>query len=106
MRFEFVAAVKEWNASKQLAVIPTLLRGRLIDYYVELDDATKGDLKLLKAVLQERTGTKEDPLLASRNFNQQNQGLDEKVRDFASALTKLFKNAYPEEAMNFTVLLQ
>ena len=57
-RFEFVAAAKEWNTNKQLAVIPTLLRGRLIDYYIELDDDTKGDLKLLKAVLQERTGTK------------------------------------------------
>ena len=32
-RFEFIAAAKEWNTNKQLAVIPTLLRGRLIDYY-------------------------------------------------------------------------
>ena len=63
-------------------------------------------LKLLKAALQERTGTKEDPLLASRNFNQQNQGLEEKVYDFAAALKKLFKNAYQEEAMTSTVLLQ
>ena len=105
-RFEFVAAAKDWNANKQLAVIPTLLRGRLIDYYVELDDDTKGDLKLLKAALQERTGTKEDPLLASRNFNQRNQGPDEKMHDFASALKQLFKNAYSTEAMTSTVLLQ
>ena len=97
---------KDWNANKHLVVIPTLLRGRLIDYYVELDDTTKVNLKLLKAMLQERTGTKEDPLLASRNFNQWNQGLDEKVHDFAAALKKLFKNAYPEEAMTSTVLLQ
>ena len=41
------------HANKQLAVIPTMLRGRLIDYYVELDHATKDDLKLLKAALQE-----------------------------------------------------
>ena len=78
----------------------------MIDYYVELDNNTKGDLKLLKAALQERTGTKEDPLLASRNFNQRNQGPDEKVHDFASALKQLFKNAYPTEAMTSTVLLQ
>ena len=105
-RFEFVATAKEWNANKQLAVIPTLLRGRLIDYYVELDDETKGDLKLLKVALQERAGTKEDPLLASKNFNRRSQGPDEKVNDYASALKKLFKIAYPEEAATSTVLLQ
>ena len=105
-RFEFVAAAKEWNANKQLAVIPTLLRGRLIDYYVELDDETKRDLRLLKVALQERAGTKEDPLLASKNFNQRSQGPDEKVNDYASALKKLFKIAYPEEAATSTVLLQ
>ena len=72
-RFEFVVAAKEWNANKQLAVIPTLFKGKLIDYYVKLDDDTKADLKLLKAALQEQAGTKEDPLLASRNFNQWNR---------------------------------
>ena len=30
----------EWNKGKQLAVIPTLLRGKLIDYFVDLNDAT------------------------------------------------------------------
>ena len=105
-RFEFVAAAKEWNANKQLAVIPTLLRGRLIDYYVKLDDETKGDLRLLKVVLQERAGMKEDPLLASKNFNQRSQGPDEKVNDYASALKKLFKIAYPEEAVTSTILLK
>ena len=74
--------------------------------YVKLDDDTKGDLKLLKEASQARAGLKEDPLLASRNFNQQNQGLDEKVTDFASALKKLFKNAYLEEQMTSAVLLQ
>ena len=80
--FEFVAAAKEWNANKQFAVIPTLLRGRLIDNYVELDNETKGDLRLLKVALQERASTKEDPLLASKNFNQRSQGPDEQVNDY------------------------
>ena len=105
-RFEFVAAAQEWNAKKQLTVIPTLLRGKLIDYYVEFDDAIKNDLALLKAALQERAGKKEDPLVASRRFNQRNQGHDEKVADFADALKKLYKTAYPREAMTSTVLLQ
>ena len=42
--FEFVAVAKEWDATKQLAVILTLLRGKLIDYYAELDEATKKTL--------------------------------------------------------------
>lgn len=73
---------------------------------MELDDDTKGDLALLKDALQERAGTKEDPLLASKNFNQRTQGHDEEVADFAASLKKLFKSAYPREAMTSAVLLQ
>ena len=68
-RFEFVATAKEWNEAKQLAAIPTFLRGKLIDYYIDLDDTTKGDLKLLRAPLEERAGKKEDALAASRSFS-------------------------------------
>ena len=84
--FEFVATAQKWDANKQLTVIPTLLRGKLIDYYIELDDDTKTDLALLKAALQKRAGKKEDPLMASRSFNQRNQGQTEKVTDFADSL--------------------
>ena len=51
---EFVTTAKEWNKAKQLAVKHALLRGKLIGYYVDLDDTTKGDLKLLRAALEER----------------------------------------------------
>ena len=78
----------------------------MIDCHVELDNATKGDLKLLKVVVQEQTGMKEDLLLTSRNFNQLNEGPDEKVHNFVSALKKLFKNAYPIEAITSIILLQ
>ncbi|XP_065900992.1 uncharacterized protein [Dysidea avara] len=73
IRFEFVATTKEWDAAKQLAVIPALLRGKLIDYYVDFDDTIKGDLKLLRAALEERAGKREDPLAASRSFSQRSQ---------------------------------
>ena len=39
--FEFIAAAKEWSAEKQLVVILTLLRGKLIDEYTKLPDASK-----------------------------------------------------------------
>ena len=51
--FKFVATAKEWYVAKQLTVIPTLLRGKLIDYYVKLKDDIKSDVKLLKAALKE-----------------------------------------------------
>ena len=105
-RFEFVATAKGWDAARHLAVIPTLLRGKLIDYYVELPDAAKSDLSRLKVALQDRTGMKTDALLASRKFTRRSQGSNEKVKDFAFALKQLFKEAYPAESLDSAVLLQ
>ena len=89
--FEFVTAAKGWDAAKQLKVIPTLLRGKLIDYYVELSEDAKSSLGNLKTALQERAGVIDDPLAVSRQFNQRSQSPDEKVKDFASTLKRLFK---------------
>ena len=105
-RFELVATAKEWNEAKRLTIVPTLLRGKLIDFYTEFDEATKGDLSSLKLALQEKAGLKIDPLIASRNFNQRDQLPGEKVDDYASELKRLFKQAYPDEGLNSTVLLQ
>ena len=51
IRFKLVSAAKEWNDEKQASILPTLLRGKLVDYYVDLDATTKADLKLLKTAL-------------------------------------------------------
>ena len=50
-RFGFVAKAKEWDEAKQLAILPTLLRGKLLDQFVELDAEVKMDLKKLHAAL-------------------------------------------------------
>ena len=105
-RFELVAAAKEWNEAKRLTIVPTVLRGKLIDYYTEFDDATKTNLAALKKALQEKAGLMKDPLMASRSFNQRNQSPNEKVDEYASELKRLFKQAYPDEDMASTVLLQ
>ena len=55
-RFELVAKAKEWDDNKQLAVIPTLLRGKLLDAFVELPAGTKDSLENLKKALSERAG--------------------------------------------------
>ena len=91
---------------ERLTIVPTLLRGKLIDFYTEFDEATKGDLSSLKLALQEKAGLKIDPLIASRNFNQRDQLPGEKVDDHTSKLKRFFKQAYPDEGLNSTVLLQ
>ena len=106
IRFELIAAAKDWNNAKRLAIIPTLLHGKLIDFYTELEDATKADLAALKAALQEKAGFKTDPLVALRKFNLRDQQPNERVNDYASDLKRLFKQAYPEEETNSAVLLQ
>lgn len=105
--FELIAAAKEWNAAKQLTISPTLLRGKLIDFYTEFDEDTKGSLELLKKALLEKAGLQEDPLVVSKTFNQHDQLPSEKVGEYASMLKQLFKQAYPTEAgAESTVLLQ
>ena len=43
-RFELVATAKEWSPKKRAKVLPTLLHGKPIDIYIDLNDDTKGDL--------------------------------------------------------------
>ena len=42
-RFELASSAKGWDADKQAAILPTLLRGKLVNHYVDLDAATKVD---------------------------------------------------------------
>lgn len=105
-RFELVAKAKGWDDDRQVAVLPTLLRGRLIDYYTDLSDDKKSNLKELKVALEEKAGLSGDPFTASLAFSNRRQREDERVEDFASDLSKLFKQAYPKENSKSAVLLQ
>lgn len=105
-RFELVAKAKEWNTEKQLTILPTLLRGKLLDHFVDCDDETKSDLKKLHAALLEASGQLEDPLSAAKQFTSRDQRPEECVADFASAIKKLFRRAYPDEQTTSKVLLQ
>ena len=105
-RFELVSAAKEWQADKQAAILPTLLRGKLVDLYVDFDDDTKKDLKKLKKTLMEKAGLAQDPLTAGKLFMTRSQRQAEKVTDFVSDLKKLFKRAFPDDDLTSCVLLQ
>ena len=105
-RFELVSAAKEWNADKQKVILPTLLRGKLLDYYVECNEETRGNLARLKVSLMKKAGLVRDSLISSRIFMERNQAPEEKVTDFVVELKKLFKEAYPTEEFTSAILLQ
>ena len=67
-RFTLVAAAKEWPEAKQLIVLPTLLRGKLLDYFIELVDDEKRDVGTLKASLIGRVGLKKNVKTAAVDF--------------------------------------
>ena len=105
-RFQLVASAKEWNADKQKVILPKLLRGRLVDYYAELDEATRGVLERLKTLLMTKAGLVHDCLASGQMFMLRSQWPEEKVADFVVELKKLFKEAYPTEELTSAVLLQ
>jgi len=105
-QFELVASAKEWDAAKQKLILPTLLRGKLVDIYMSVDDKTRGDLKLLKKALMMHAELVRDPLSAGQQFTARHQLPNEKVNDYASDLKKLFTESYPSEAMTSVILLQ
>ena len=87
-------------------ILPTLLPGKLVDYYVELDEAIKASMKLLKTALMTRAGLIKDPLTAGKIFISRCQHANEKAEDFANDLRKLFKQAYPDEDVTSGILFQ
>ena len=97
LRFELAATAKEWQEDKQLRTLPTLLRGKLVEYFVELGSEEKSSLEGVKAVLTKEAGLKKDPLVAAKHFSSREQGEKESVRDYATQLRKAFAEAYPKE---------
>lgn len=105
-RFELVAKAKEWNDARQLTVIPTLLRGKLLDYFLDLSEDEKSSMGALRTALVERAGLSADPLVAAKKFMARNQGNSESVADYLAELKRSFKRAHPRESLDSTVLLQ
>ena len=47
-QFELVTTAKDWNAAKRAMVLPTFLRGKLVNISIELSDETRDDLVEVK----------------------------------------------------------
>ena len=105
-RFRLAAVAKQWQVEKQLLILPTLLRGNLVDYYMDLGEDEKRSLEDVKQALERKAGIKKDPIVAARYFNSRYQDDRERVMDYATQLLKAFKEAYPEEDVGSAVLLQ
>ena len=91
---------------RQNVILPTLLRGKLVDYYAEFDEVTRGDLERLKTSLMTKAGLVCDCLVSSQIFMSHSQWPEEKVADFVVKLKELFKEAYPAEELMSATLLQ
>ena len=96
-RFEVIAAANKWEGGRDLAILPALLRGKLLDIYMQLPDADKADGATLKKALADRAGLTKDPLSSAKMFGERCQEPRESVRDFEMALCKLFMEAYPSD---------
>eukprot|EP00731_Ephydatia_muelleri_P005848 Em0003g96a len=65
-RVELIATANQWNEEKKLAVIPALLRGKLLDFYAVLTSEERSDLVTMKKALSDRAGVTKDPLNIAR----------------------------------------
>ena len=52
--YQLAATAKEWREDKQLRTLPTLLRGKLVEYYMELSSEEKSSLEGVKAALRRK----------------------------------------------------
>ena len=105
-RFELVAKAKEWNADRRKVVLPTLLHRKLVEYYMEGDEATHEDLVELKTFLLMKVGLVQDLLALSQLFMLRSHHPGERILDFVADLKKLFKEAYSTKDLTFIILLQ
>ena len=85
-RFHLAAVAKQWQEEKQLQILPTLLRGNLVDYYMDLGDDEKKSLEEVKQALERKAGIKKDPTVAAKYFNSRHQDDRECVMDYATQL--------------------
>ena len=105
-RFKLVTSAKEWDEAKQKLIRPTLLRSKLVDAYVLLNETACTSLSTIKKALMEGVGISHDPLTTGQAFMSRHQSNGETVRDYSADIKKLFKEAYPEEAQTSPILLQ
>ena len=84
--FDLIANTKEWNKQKHIAVLPGLLWGNQVDYFLEISEEKKTTLTTLKAVLAECAGLSTVPLQAAMKVMNMKQQEKQRVVDYATSL--------------------
>lgn len=81
---------------KQCAVIPiyTLLRNKLLDYYLDLNNNRKGSMGAIMKVLAGRAGLSANWLMGAAKFMNRSQGTPKSINNYLADFKKLFKRAY------------
>ena len=110
-RFELVATAKAVNGTtpdRKKLVLPILLRGELVEYYVErdVDEDTRGNLANFKSFLMTKVGLVRDSLTSSQLFMSRSQLPGERILDYVADLKKLFTEAYETENSTSAILVQ
>ena len=77
--FELVASAKEWNDERKKLVFSTLRGGKLVQYYMEADEMTHGNLVNLKTFLITKVGLAHDPFTLSLLFMSRSQQPGERI---------------------------
>ena len=83
-----------------------LLRRKLVDIYLTIDEETYENLQHLKKALMCQAGLLHNPLTAGQSFMARCQGPSESVNDFAMDLKKLFVKLYVSKEITSAILLQ
>ena len=98
--------LKEWNENKLKVILPTLLRGKLVDIYLTIDEETCENLQHLKKALMRQAGLPCDFLTSGQSFMACCQGRSESANNFAMDLKRLFVELYTDEEITLAILLQ
>ena len=106
IRLNLVAAAKKWDKAKQLSIVLALLRGKLVEIFVDLEDEEKADIKTMKRALSAQVGLTSDLLASDRRFNDRKQEPGEKVSNYAREIKRFYSRAYPGEDAQSIVLVQ
>ena len=57
-----MASAKKWDNSKQKTILPALLWGKLVDYYVEQSEEFRATLSVVKKALMKKSGLIKDSM--------------------------------------------
>src|SRR6266481_384397 len=94
--FDKTARAAEWTDLQKTNYLPLRLRMKAADVYDHLDDTTRNQWRNLEATLEAKLVPAHLTTHFRLAFKRRVQGPDETDLDFAQAVQKLARRAYPE----------